>query len=300
MPARPAQSIALAVGGLAQATLIATYDYWGYYNICFLGSEVRRPERTIPRSILLSVLFVAVFYVAMNLAALPSHARCRYACSVQMPPSALQLVAHIARSAFGQWAGRLMAALIVWTAFASVFSLLLGYSRVPYAAARDGNYFDFLAAIHPKHGIPHRALIALGVVASVFCFFSLQEVITMLVITRILLQFLLQQAALSCCARSGRTWNVLSDAAVSAAAALRDRRFSLHSDQPDPRAERLSCRGRHRGVGNRCLSLSRRQTRPVAVHPPWWRRAGQRRQDEIAIAANKPAVSDRQINRLSP
>jgi amino acid transporter len=105
----------------------------------------------------------------------------------------LQLVAEIAQSAFGSWAGRLMAALIIWTAFASVFSLLLGYSRVPYAAARDGNYFRFLAAVHPKHGIPHRSLVALGLVAAAFCFFSLAQVITMLVITRILLQFFLQQ-----------------------------------------------------------------------------------------------------------
>ncbi len=73
MPASPAlRSAALALGGLAQATLLTTYCYWGYYNICFLGSEVRRPERTIPRAILLSVLFVSAFYVAMNLAALPS------------------------------------------------------------------------------------------------------------------------------------------------------------------------------------------------------------------------------------
>ena len=76
-----------------------------------------------------------------------------------------------------------------------VFSLLLGYSRVPYAAARDGNYFRFLAAVHPKHGIPHRSLVALGVVGAFFCFFSLAQVITMLVITRILLQFFLQQSA---------------------------------------------------------------------------------------------------------
>jgi amino acid transporter len=80
----------------------------------------------------------------------------------------------------------------VWTAFASVFSLLLGYSRVPYAAAQSGNYFRFLAAIHPRHNIPHRSLVALGLVASFFCFFTLQQVITMLVITRILLQFFLQ------------------------------------------------------------------------------------------------------------
>src|SRR5206468_1891374 len=69
MPPSPAQSAAAAVGGLAQATLIATYDYWGYYNITFLGSEVKQPEKTIPRAILLSVLFVATLYVVMNLSA---------------------------------------------------------------------------------------------------------------------------------------------------------------------------------------------------------------------------------------
>jgi amino acid transporter len=191
MPAGPAQSAAIALGGLAQATLITTYDYWGYYNITFLGSEVRQPERTIPRAILLSVLFVAAFYVAMNLAALPS-LRDAASHAGESALVRLQLVARIAQSAFGRWAGWLMAALVVWTAFASVFSLLLGYSRVPYAAARDGNYFGFLAAVHPRHGIPHRSLVAMGLVATAFCFLSLQQVITMLVITRILLQFFLQ------------------------------------------------------------------------------------------------------------
>jgi amino acid transporter len=196
MPASPALSIPAALGSLAQATLLTTYCYWGYYNICFLGGEVRRPERTIPRAILLSVLFVAAFYVAMNLAALPSMHESAAHLTTNAGSGAtvrLQLVAEIAQSAFGSLAGRLMAALIVWTAFASVFSLLLGYSRVPYAAARDGNYFRYLAAVHPRYGIPHRSLVALGVVAACFCFFSLAQVITMLVVTRILLQFLLQQ-----------------------------------------------------------------------------------------------------------
>ena len=196
MPQAPPLSSALAFGGLAQATLLATYCYWGYYNVTFLGAEVRRPERTIPRAILLSILFVAAFYVLMNLAVLPSlHSAARSANQPAAQSAALrvQLVADIASSAFGRWAGYLIAALIVWTAFASVFSLLLGYSRVPYAAARDANYFRFLAAVHPRHGIPHRSLVALGLVGALFCFFSLAEVITMLVITRILLQFSLQQ-----------------------------------------------------------------------------------------------------------
>jgi amino acid transporter len=191
MPPTPSQSIAVALGGLAHATLITTYDYWGYYNITFLGSEVRQPERTIPRAILLSVLFVSAFYVTMNMAALPSM-RDAASHAADNAITRVQLVANIAHSAFGAWAGYTMAALVVWTAFASVFSLLLGYSRVPYAAASSGNYFRFLAAIHPRHNIPHRSLVALGLVASAFCFFTLDQVITMLVVTRILLQFFLQ------------------------------------------------------------------------------------------------------------
>jgi amino acid transporter len=191
MPPSPPLSISLALGGLAQGTLLATYCYWGYYNICFLGGEVRRPERTIPRAILISVLLVSGFYVLMNLAALPSLQN--GARAAQSAALRIELVAEIARSAFGAWAGYAIAALIVWTAFASVFSLQLGYSRVPFAAARDGNYFRFLAALHPKHGIPHRSLLTLGLVGAFFCFFTLTQVITMLVITRILLQFFLQQ-----------------------------------------------------------------------------------------------------------
>ena len=195
MPVAPALAAAggmgKAVGGLAQGTLLATYCYWGYYNITFLGSEVKRPERTIPRAILLSVFFVAAFYVLMNLAVLPSIGGAP-GHGVGSDRLRVQLVADIASAAFGGWAGNVIAALVVWTAFASVFSLLLGYSRVPYAAARDGNYFGFLAAVHPKHGIPHRSLVALGVVASGFCFLTLTQVITLLVITRIVLQFFLQ------------------------------------------------------------------------------------------------------------
>jgi amino acid transporter len=197
MPVAPAlgalTGLKAARSELAQGTLLATYCYWGYYNICFLGGEVKRPEKTIPRAVLLSVMFVAAFYVTMDLAVLPSLGTAA-AHTADSAPVRAQLVADIARSAFGGWAGYAVAGLVVWTAFSSVFSLLLGYSRVPYAAARDGNYFRFLAAVHPKHGIPHRSLIALGVVAGAFCFLTLTQVITLLVITRILLQFFLQQA----------------------------------------------------------------------------------------------------------
>jgi amino acid transporter len=78
------------------------------------------------------------------------------------------------------------------TAFASVFSLLLGYSRIPYAAARDGNFFRVFGRLH-RRGFPHRSLLMLGAGAVCFCFLSLSDVIAALVVLRILLQFLMQQ-----------------------------------------------------------------------------------------------------------
>jgi amino acid transporter len=84
----------------------------------------------------------------------------------------------------------------MWTAFASVFSLLLGYSRVPYAAAADGNYFQIFFSVHRQKRFPHISLLTLGGVAALFCMLRLQDVIAALVVIRILLQFIVQAAGL--------------------------------------------------------------------------------------------------------
>jgi amino acid transporter len=180
--------------GLGSAMLIATYDYWGYYNITFLGGEVKDAARTVPRAILISIGLVAALYLAMNisvLAVLPwkgivgSHDLNARRAVI----STFMETAYGAR--FGPVAGRVAAVLVMVTAFASVFSLLLGYSRIPYAAARDGNYFRVFGRLHAK-GFPHVSLLVLGAGAVCFCFFSLADVIAALVVLRIMLQFLMQ------------------------------------------------------------------------------------------------------------
>lgn len=176
--------------GLGAATLIATYDYWGYYTVCFLGGEVRDPGRTIPRAILISIAVVAALYLLMNISVLGV---IPWQELVKGGDGHYAVVAVLMQRTFGQTAGRILAALVMWTAFSSVFSLLLGYSRAPYAAALDGNYFRAFAKLHPRHGFPHVSLMALGVVAAVFCFFDLSHVIAALVAIRILLQYVLQQ-----------------------------------------------------------------------------------------------------------
>jgi APA family basic amino acid/polyamine antiporter len=104
----------------------------------------------------------------------------------------LYVVSVFMQRIYGTWAANVVTALVMWTAFASVFSLLLGYSRVPYAAALDGNYFQAFARVHPQHRLPYVSLLALGGVAALFCFFSLADVIAALVVIRITLQFLVQ------------------------------------------------------------------------------------------------------------
>ncbi|MFZ0663785.1 MAG: APC family permease [Acidobacteriaceae bacterium] len=176
--------------GLGAATLLATYDYWGYYSVCFLGGEVREPGRTIPRAVLWSIAIVAALYLSMQVSVLgviPVHEM------THAGAAKLAVVAVLMQQTFGATAARVLALLVMWTAFASVFSLLLAYSRVPYAAALDGNYFHIFARLHKRHGFPDVSLLALGAVTAVFCFFDLAVVIAALVAIRILLQYVLQQ-----------------------------------------------------------------------------------------------------------
>jgi amino acid transporter len=104
----------------------------------------------------------------------------------------LYVVSLFMQRIYGSWAARLVTGLVIATAFASVFSLMLGYSRVPYAAAKDGNYFRAFAKVHPVHRFPHVSLLALGVVAAAFCFLRLKDAIAALVVIRLILQFLVQ------------------------------------------------------------------------------------------------------------
>jgi amino acid transporter len=177
--------------GLGAAMLFGTYDYWGYYNVCFLGDEVKNPTRNIPRALLLSILLVGCLYVLMNLSIL-AVVPWREMVASGKANSGLYVVSLFMQRIYGPWAAKLVTALVMWTAFSSVFSLMLGYSRVPYAAAVDGNYFSVFSRLHPEGRFPYVSLIALAAVAGLSCFLRLADAIAALVVIRILLQFLMQ------------------------------------------------------------------------------------------------------------
>ena len=177
------------VTGLGSAMLIAMYDFAGYYSVCYVGGEVRDPARTIPRSILYSIVAVAAIYTLMNLSII----------GVVPWREAMQskfIGAQFIEKLYGAKAAAVVTVLVLWTALASVFALLLGYSRIPYAAAVDGHFFAPFARLHPTGKFPYVSLLVMGVLSIVASFWTLDSVISALLTSRILIQFIGQTFAL--------------------------------------------------------------------------------------------------------
>ena len=177
--------------GMGSAMLIAIYDYWGYYNICNLGAEVRDPGRTIPRAVLYSILIVALIYIVMNMSIL-GVVQWRELDQAAATESRFYVVSTMMQRVYGTHAGQLAAVLIIWTAFASIFSILIGVSRIPYAAALDGNFFQIFGRLNPRGNFPSSALLFMGALTCVLCIFKLADLVAALVVIRIMMQFILQ------------------------------------------------------------------------------------------------------------
>lgn len=175
--------------GLGQGTANVLYLFLGYYQVCYLGAEVKDPGRTIPRAVVYSIVGVTIINVLMSFGFI-GVVPWREAMKSE------SIGATFMSAVYGPWAGSLLAGLIIVTAFASIFALLLGYSRVPYAAAEDGIFLRWFGVLHPTKEFPHRALLLIGIGAIIASFFDLQDVILALMAARIVIQFNMQVIAL--------------------------------------------------------------------------------------------------------
>ncbi len=182
---------------LGEAMLLAMYSYLGYYNICYIGDEVRNPGKTIPRAILLSALLIITLFVGTHLALMGTvswH-------DVPAPDSEtfgqFSLAAHFMGQIHGQTslAVPLITLLLIWSCIGSAFAGMLGYSRIPFGAALEGHFFRVFGRVHPKHRIPHVALLLVGGLTLLMSFLDLGNVIKALFTTRILSQFIAQIGA---------------------------------------------------------------------------------------------------------
>lgn len=173
--------------GLGNGTIVVIYNYLGYYQVCYLGDEVKQPEKTIPYAVIISILAVTVidFLISYSLVSVvPWQDMLKEGSAANLAAASVFM-----QKIYGHWAAVFLTALILFTAFASVFALMLGYSRIPYAAARDGLFFRWFDNLHPTGEFPNRSLLLVGVLATAASFFSLGQIITGLMVARILVQF---------------------------------------------------------------------------------------------------------------
>ncbi len=176
--------------GLGAGLIIGIYDYLGYNTTAYMGAEMRNPGRVIPWSIIISIVGIMILYLALNIGVLgivPWK-------EAGQSPSIASLVLE---QVWGKGVSSFVTVLIIITAFASVFTGLLGGSRVPYNVARDGVFLPQFAKLHPRYHFPHVALIVMCVITAIGSFFDLGTVISMLVAVIVLIQGIGQIVALT-------------------------------------------------------------------------------------------------------
>ena len=171
---------------LLPASVRTVYSYLGYYNVCHLGSEISQPQKNIPRSIFISVIGIAFLYLCMNVSIVS-------VIPWQEAQHSSFIVSSFIERIYGSRAAQFATGLVLWIAFASLFAVMLGYSRVPYAAAADNNFFSIFARLHPKKHFPYVSLLFMGAFGFVFSLlFKLSDVISAILAMRILVQFIAQ------------------------------------------------------------------------------------------------------------
>ena len=176
--------------GLGGATLLAMYDYGGYNNACFFAGEIKRPEYVIPRSILVSILLVGILYLTMNVSIIG-------VIPWREAMHSTFIVSDLMQRVYGSTVAKVMTAFVLFTTFASLFAVLLGYSRVPYAAAVDGRFFSVFGRLHPTRNFPWVCLLFMGVTSAVASLLDLSDLITALVVIQVLVQFMAQVVAVT-------------------------------------------------------------------------------------------------------
>jgi amino acid transporter len=180
--------------GLGAAARTGIYDFLGYYDVCYLGDEVKDPGRTIPRSILISLACVAAIYIGINLS-ITGSVPWRTFVPEDKHPEAMYVVSAFMERIHGPGVARFFTIMVLWTCVGSCVALLLGYSRIPYAAARAGDFFAVFGKLHPTRAFPHVSLIVIGILAIAGAFIRFGVVLDTLIATRILVQFAGQIAA---------------------------------------------------------------------------------------------------------
>lgn len=172
-----------------QACIKTIYSYLGYYNVCHLGGEIKNPGKVIPKSMFISVIGIAILYLLMNLS-IGSVISWEEVKGWQGTGQNNYVVSTFIERLYGNTAAIVVTIMILWVALASLFAVMLGYSRVPYAAAIDGAFFKVFGKLHPTKNFPYISLLVLAGLAFIFSLlFRMGDIISGILAMRIMVQF---------------------------------------------------------------------------------------------------------------
>ncbi|MFC4035453.1 APC family permease [Streptomyces polygonati] len=164
----PAHAFALTTShfwtGFAGGLTIGIYDYLGYNTTAYMGAEIKQPGRVLPRSIIYSILGIMAIYLMLQIGTLGVIDWHRMTDPHDIAASSV--ASAVLEKTWGKGAADTVTVLILITAFASVFTGLLGGSRVPFDAARERVFFRPFGRLHPRHRFPVWGLAAMGVITA--------------------------------------------------------------------------------------------------------------------------------------
>jgi APA family basic amino acid/polyamine antiporter len=155
-PAHFAGSLGAKTGiaGFFVAMVSALWAYDGWNNVSMVSSEIREPQRNLPRALILGTAAVIVTYLLVNFAYF-------YVLSPAQVASSHRVAADMMASVYGRAAASAVTIAVIISILAAINGSILSGARVPYAMARDRLFFAYASAVHPRFQTPGNAMILL-------------------------------------------------------------------------------------------------------------------------------------------
>ena len=148
------------ITGFFAAMVSALWAYDGWNNVSMVSSEIRNPQRNLPRSLIVGTAAVILTYILINIAYF-------YVLNPSQVAASHRVAADMMSHVYGRAAAGAVTIAVLISIFAALNGSILAGSRVPYAMARDGLFFRTAAAVHPKFRTPGHAMILLCLWSSV-------------------------------------------------------------------------------------------------------------------------------------
>lgn len=158
-PATPPGSFSVSAFGLALVSVLWAFDGWG--DLAKVSGEVKDPERTLPKAIVLGTLAIIAIYLLANIAYLS-------VLNVEEMRKAPLVAADVALRLIGPVGVTLVSLTVLLSTFGSVNGSLLTGPRIFFAMADDGLFFKQVAKVHPTFKTPHVAIIMTGTLGVAF------------------------------------------------------------------------------------------------------------------------------------